>query len=363
MRNLVADFRYEKGHVEVNKKLIEYLSTISNVDVIDNPDGYYQKCLKNAETSHDVRLIRKYFWHTSPIKNTPLGKIIKKIIHSINMILQTSDLAPEKYDNVIVFTYDTFAYALGRYFLRKNTVYLFNHGNIDELVNKIKLPLFKTYMNKVNHIVFAEYMKEHLVQQFGVDASRVFVVPHPLNENKEIVTSGNVEKKDKLFVGISFSNDEDLVKEIIEYEQEHNILGANNCRIVLKSKLYSYESEHLKVYNRYLEREELADLFAGASGILVLYPETYKYRMSGVIMEALSNGIPVVGRRIPIVEHFASLYPHSCTPFSSIKELYDIIAHNEFNINEEELHRFQLDHSGQTVTKALKSIFDSATRS
>jgi glycosyltransferase involved in cell wall biosynthesis len=362
MRNLVADFRYEKGHTELNRKLIEYLSTLGGVDVIDNPDGYYQKCLKDAGISDNIRLIRKYFWNTSKIRNTTPGKIIKKIIHSINMILQTSDLLKKNYDNVIVFTYDTFAFALGRYFLRRHNVYLFDHGNIDELVNKIKLPLFKTYRNKVNHIVFAEYMKEHLVREFGVAASRVFVLPHPLNENREIVASRNIEKKDKLFVGVSFSNDEDLVKEIMKYEKKNNILGAHNCRIVLKSKVYSYESEHLKVFNRYLEREELADLFAEASGILVLYPETYQYRMSGVIMEALSNGIPVVGRRIPIVEHFASSYPHSCTPFANIKELYDLIINKEFHIDEEEVHKFQADHSDQTITKLLKSILDSSTR-
>lgn len=71
-------------------------------------------------------------------------------------------------------------FAIARFLFAGKESYLFHHRNTAELSNKYKRKIFLSYANSVNHIVFTEFIKDYLVNELHVTASRVFVLPHPL---------------------------------------------------------------------------------------------------------------------------------------------------------------------------------------
>lgn len=352
MKNAVIDFRYEKGHLELNKILIEILSSFGTLDIYDNASAYYLNSTRGITCTNPLSILRAGRRSSSGQQNG----LIKRLIDFQNMVMEGIAMHAESYDRIFVFTFDTIVFAFGRLlFFRSRNLYLFHHDNIDELDNRFKLWFFQRYMNKVSHIVFEEYMREYLVREIGVRPERVFVLPHPLYA----AGSGQAAEKtvrENIFAAVSNSNDDALVGEIIEYEKRTQRLSENHCRMVIKSKIHTYESESLKVFHGFLEREEFDALVARARSILLLYPASYHYRMSGMMIEALSGGLSVLGRDIPLLAHYADRYPRSCAIFSSVAQLFDLITASDHTANEEEIARFKTEHSAQAVREAFQKI-------
>jgi len=341
MKIAVLDFVFAKGHKNFNSKIIEILNEFS--DLLIFTIGKKEK--KNNNLYFKIPNLLKYS------KNPFLARIIRLVYMFIERV-KLINVNPEK---IVVFGFDTLVYAIGRflYFNKESDIYLFHHENIDELSNKIKLIFFKTYMNKVNHIVLSDYFKEYLVNDIGVQKDKVLVMPHPLPNVKPITEEIDSENGKKIFVGISQSNDEELIKNIISFEKRNKILKKNNCKLILKSEIHSFENDNLIVFNEYLSDDEYNYWFRKATAIVILFSKSYKYRMSGTFIDAFSRGKAILANDIKLIQYFKTMYPDSCYMFSNINELFNFMAHEKIQINEDEIDYFIKTHSDNNIKNKL----------
>jgi hypothetical protein len=343
MKVLIMDFLYPEGHRGFNESIIKYFSEFSKVSVLSQKK-YYREF--EDELSIDIAEQNDF-----EVKN---GRFLSRLC-SMNIMKKSACFCENKeWDYLWVLSFDTITFALGIFFFRNlNNIFLMHHNNVDELTNCIKLKFFRSYMNKVNHIVLEEFIRDYLVNEIGVDDDRVYVLPHPLNKNK------NIGKEKYLCVGLSNSNDEKLIEEIIIKERETNYFLKLKKKVILKSKVDEYDNGYLKVIKGYIEKEKYDDYVSNCHYIFMPFSNSYCYRMSGTLMDSLSNNKIVLGSDIPLVRYYAAKFPSICKIVRNIDELYAVL--NSLDLNSkvrEEFLSFLKIHSKENIVKSLKLILE-----
>lgn len=207
----------------MNKHLLEILlqnEKITEVKLIDYQDYYANH--SNKVTSYNVSFLFQS-------KNAYLNYICQ----FLNSILIVFLCLRMRYDKVLFFTFDTLSFIFLRLVICK-PIYLFHHNNTDHLLNKYKRKIFKTYMNKVNHVVFADFIKDYLVS-IGVSANRIFVISHPLPVLSFTSKIQNTNGPN-IYIALGHANDENIIHDLIEYEKQKHCLERNNIHLVLRTQ-------------------------------------------------------------------------------------------------------------------------------
>jgi hypothetical protein len=343
MKILYLDFLYPKGHVRQNSYYINILSQIADVYVL-SPKGRY------TNLSSKVKVIEN---KALKIKN---GRFSNRVSSLKIMIISAIIAHKLKPDYVFVSTYETIMFARGRFFFQKyDRLFLMQHFNIDELKNGFKCRFFKTYMRKVNHIVFENFIKDYLIETFNLDENRIHVLPHQLNQN-----SPKINQKKYRCVGLSFSNDENLISEIVYKEKKEELFKNAKCRVILKSKVTEFDNGYLKVIKGYLEDDLYNEYIDNCLCIYMPFPLSYKYRMSGTLVDALSNNKILLGSDIPVLQYYSSKYPSVCKVIKSVEDFFAHVLAIENDLNEEQIkdfEQFRKDHSVEKIKSALGKMF------
>ncbi|RLQ94813.1 glycosyltransferase family protein [Falsibacillus albus] len=345
MNVLFLDFLYPKGHQRFSKDLIKYLSDIYDVNVIAK-QGYY------IDFTDDLQKVNKLEEHNFKIGDNWLLSRIS----SLNVMLKSAIfIKKNKSDYILVSSFDTITFAIGKIFFRnKDKMYIVHHNNVDELDNKYKLKIFKSYMNNVNHIVLEGFIKDYLVNEIGVNKKNVFVLPHPLYINETCK-----EQREKyLCIGLSNSNDEYFIEQIIKTEKENKKFLNSRKKVILKSKKYEFDNGYLKVVKGYLKKEKYDEYVSNSEYIFMPFPDTFCYRMSGTLMDALSNKKIVLGSDIPLMRYYTRKYPSICKIIKDASAFFYFLLNSEQNAtrNAKEFHSFNKFHSKENITRVLSDI-------
>lgn len=345
MKILFVNFLHDVwGHKRLDKNIIENLSTFADVTVISSID-WYSKLPSNVKVVH-------YTLKSKEKKDS------RKVYHySIEIMKFAAKIdQDEKFDYIFVATFHTYVQALASYLFKKpERIYAMHHYNTDTLERTKPNFFFKLYANKVNHIVFENFMGDYLVRKYEICNERILVLPHPLYKNK-------IENMSLKYtcVGISNSNDENLIEDIINIEREHQILSKNEIYVVLRSKNKEFDNGYLKVITGYLEQSEYDYYINRAKSIFMPFPKNFKYRMSGTLMDALSNGKILLGTDVPLLNVYKEKYPHICNIVKSSNEFIDeVIKIHDFNsdIIQQEFILFEKNHSSKKIIEILKNRF------
>lgn len=301
MKLLIADTIFPRGHHCLNKHLLKILlqnDEITDIKVLNYHD-YYVRC-SNKMRSYDIAFL---------FKNK--SAYIDYICQFLNSLLLMFRCIGIQYDKVLFFTFDTLSLSFLRLGFFK-PIYLFHHNNTDHLLNKYKLKVFKTYMNKVNHIVFADFIKDYLIS-LGVDSNRIFVVSHPLPTSALVSKEIDIVSEDSVYIALGHANDERIIDNLIEYEKQEHRLEKNNIHLVLRSqKEYDKLPPSIDIVTDFLDEEQYRYYYKVAKGILILYPDCFKYRFSGALLDAFVARKKIIGRNIPIIQHYARKYSSCC---------------------------------------------------
>ena len=346
---LYLDFMYYTGHVRSNKNFIKALCKFSNVYALSQMN-YFDEYREELNTLDTIRIIEK--------KNLNLcnGQLLNRI-SSLKVMLQSALLARKIRPNYIfVSSFDTIAFKFGRFLFGKTeNMYLLHTINIDELSNNIMRKIFETYKNKVNHVVFEQYMKDYLINEIGIESNRIFVLPHPLNENSE---SSSVKELEYACVGLSNSNDEELIDTLIELEKEKSIFKSNCKKVILKSKDKEFDNGYLKVFKGFLDKNVYDNYINKSECVIVPFPKVFRYRMSGTLVDAFSNDKIILGNDIPIIQTYAKKYPEICKIFASASDVAEeICLCRTSNGKESEFKKFKSDHSIETLERTFMTMF------
>ncbi len=348
MKILYLDFMYYTGHIRSNKNFIKALSRFSTVYALTQTN-YFDEYDSELADIKSVKLIKKDNLYLSK------GQLLNRISSIKIMLVSAIQAKKIKPDYIFVASFDTIAFKFGRFLFGKTeNMYLLHTINIDELSNNIKKKIFNMYKNKVKHIVFEQYMKEHLIANIGIDPGRVFVIPHPLNDNTQTKTK-EIEYK---CVGLSNSNNEEFIANIIKHEQKEQIFKKNSKRVVLKSKEKEFDNGYLKVIKGFLDKNIYDEYINNAECILIPFPENFTYRMSGTLIDAFSNNKIVLGNNIPIINEYARRYPNICKIFENEAEMINKICFMKSEENlENKFNEFKNKHSIEELEKSFKYMF------
>jgi len=239
----------------------------------------------------------------------------------------------------------------------KKKVVLFEHYNVDSIQTIRQYKQFNKFCNSFNHIVFAPYIKDYLID-IGVQEDKVFYVPHPLFNANVPAAQRSSDRRTMLCPGNS--NEEDILKAIVDYEEQYHILEQNQINMILriqKGSMLCSSSKNISFWQGYVSAEEYERKYNDADGILITYPTSYKYRFASVILNALTKHKIVYGNDVMIVQYFAEKYPKNCYCFSSIQELFSQIVDAKL-FDEAERDQFMIDNSEVSVMKALRDCLE-----
>lgn len=334
------------GQRRMDENIIRELSKDANVTVVC-PDGWYSNEIDGAHYEH--------FEAETKIKNYRLSEIVKnaKIIKYANRYRRKHHI-----DCFFFASYDTLVFPLWKLLARStlSNCYIVQNNNIDGVINskkKCKRWIFNFYSRKVNHIVLEGFIGDFIEKEFSIPRNKINLLPHPLNSNE------CSSYKDYDCVGISNSNDDEWIKKIIDIEINEELFAKNQCKVVLRSTKYSYDDGWLCVFNGWLDDKKYNDYINRAKRIFLPYPQTFRYRMSGSVVDAFSNHTSVIGSDIPLFLYYSDKYGDICQIVRKPEDLFDVVLKEIDNDQAaNSFVQFIDEHSKKVVRESLIKALD-----
>ena len=346
MVTAALELAYSPMHDMVNTRLLEALSACSNVVVVAGDRHYapvYGDRIRWAH-AHEFRTDT-----ASPVRN--------RLAMGLNLAAQRAVLGKLRPDLVFFLGHDVLVFGLGSLLCSGLNVCVVHHVHVDELRHPVKRASFGLYKNRVSHVVFADHIREYLVDVVGVSADRVHVVPHPAYDYHTSDHRVDDESGVRTYVGFSSSNDDQWISELVAADTRSGILERHRCRLVLKSRALEHQSTSLRVFSGLMVRSEYDRAFATAAGVVIPLGSHFEHRISGVMIDALSYGKPVIGTNVVSLRHYSHRYPGIVTVCDTATGLLDAIANQPTVFGHEAFARFRLDHSVARVSAGLLPLF------
>ena len=349
MRILFCDLLFEFGNRHVDNSMIELMTKQHKVYLLMNDDF-----MKGEFSNNNLIVLGNKYDNKT-----------KGAISNATQILRRMRLAAKyarelKPDVVYISTYETRTFPIGLFFFDKtsNIVVLENY-NIDFLRYRSHKIAYKLFANRVHHMVYESYFGDYLVNSIGVKPELVHTVPHFYYPPYVNSLSYKDEGKRYDFVGLSGSNDQDVIGEIVEIESKEHFFENNRIRCYIKSSIHHYESDYLTVSNRFLSTEEYNALYCDSRAVLVLFPTSYIYRMSGCIVDAFSNHKQVISTNLELSKFYHSKYGSIILPCESSRDVLNQVK-TVMNAIQRNLDfsGFEKDHSNETIEKCLSTMLN-----
>lgn len=346
MQVVIAETLYPEGHKKLNKSFIELISANHDVTLLNN-NNYFSIESKKVNVIDVFQFKPKYF------------EIIYTIVYFINIVLIAIKIRNLQYDKLIFLStrIDSLYFALPLF--KKNSIVVVHHNDIDRMLNRpFENCIFKRYMNKISHVVLADFIKEGLIRETKVDNENVHVVYQPC-VHKVDIDQLKISERKNLIIGLGQSLSSAIITDLIKLDTNRPIKWYNYLKI--RSKNVEYNSNNLEVSSKYLSDEEYYNRLADAVACLVIYPKSFNYRYSGVIDDALSHGLVVYCNDIPVSKYFMSLYPNSCRPLKDLNELLTILSSKVNPADESEIQAFINSHSSKKVADQWNHVIVATT--
>lgn len=333
------------GAKYLDENIIESLSKYYDVTVA-YPNGGYTRLPSNIQ-EYKFRYLFKN-------ANTSYLELLIETLHLLQIAIKLDKKLG--FDYLFFASYETYTFCLS--FLFKNRgkrVFIIENNNIDLTEqNRFKPFFYNLYTRKVNHVVLDEFIVPHLLKRYRIPKDKVFFISHPVNE-----LAGFENEKKYDVVGISNSNNQELISQFIEQEKKLGTVKNEKLTVILRSSREEYDNGYLKVFKGYLPHEIYDQYIKNAKIIYLPFPKSFRYRMSGSLVDAFSNNIKIIGSKIPIFLYYEKKYPHICKTIDSADKFMDAL-HTLNRVDKDsisEFSDFRTSHSKEKLDDTLTSIF------
>lgn len=344
MKNFaLLDFTFSKQHIRFNTANFEELRKIANLYIV-NCENYYTEFAKKY---NNVFLFDSGITKPKKTLNSVNGRfyIFNNMKFNKHLFEHFNDV---KFDAIIIMGFEIITLAFYKNYLPKGIpIYIFQHQQLDELENRIKKFFFNTFKNKVHHIVLEETYKSYMENELNVKNVHVVHYVSYVSGKKDI----KKDLKKNLLLAISGHNDEELVAQIIQYQKERHFLNKLGLRMYVRSSENSYQDDFLFVGYEYLSAEQYDEKFTEASAILAIIPSFFHHRLSGPVLDAITNGKKVLCSNRYIYETYSETAPSMFTSFSNADELIKILDNIDFSVSEQDLNRIQKLYRPEYILK------------
>lgn len=252
--------------------------------------GYDVKVVMHHDVAQKMKLQQNMYALILPVflGHDYKSAIFNRLLYILTLIYIKLHINFSKFDYCIISNIDEITLSIVP--LAKK-MYLFCHGSIEDLDNKIKF-LFLKHLS-YNHIflVFNKDMKQPFKKK---NFDNIHVISHGcIPPFKEICSPTKYDKLLNAYDFIVFhpSTKADLsfLKEI--YSKENNeALKKNNILLLLRNNPFEDKNySNIKFINAYLEAFEYQNLLKKSNIILLAYPKNFQYKVSGVSFECIAN--------------------------------------------------------------------------
>ena len=366
MKILYANLRDKKsiiGHKSFDCRIIGMLNEFADVEVlVPEKDWYDVEACKGKQI---------YFQPKTIVDSGSNNKYIKKALNKLSLkermicyknftFINKLD-KQKKYDYIIVSTFEVTGLFWGlakcrnkeKFFLIEHMVSIYN--------KKLNRLFFNFYKNKTMHIVMEQNEIDYFKETLNVIAKRLTYIPHPLTKRDLIISSSNYREYD--IVGISNSNSEYEIKNIISYEKKEGYFKKKNVSILLRSKTENYDDGWLKVIcgNVNLPYDEYLSYINMAKVILLPFDISFGIRTSGTIIDAFSNAKKILGTRFATLQFYEGKYPHVCMTYCDIEDMVKkaMIELSNDDVSDYliEVSQFKEERSDSNIISKFKKLF------
>lgn len=231
--------------------------------------------------------------------NIKANSLVKRIYEYFRCIYVFSKINSNNYDDILLSHYDEILLSLLP--LPKN-LSLINHDNARGFSNLIKSFCLKHVSKKVKQIVLENFALEEFKKNKIFNVYRIcHGIRKPFNSDSrefyKIV--GNNSYKYYLFLP-SVATDTYKVKSYFGAEFS-KFLSTYNIGVITKTAIEGVDN--LIIIPKYLTEVAYESLFLFSSIILVIYPDTFKFRVSAVFYEACANKKKILLNSLPSLEY------------------------------------------------------------
>lgn len=353
MRILFCDLLFEIGNIHVDNCMIDIMTKNHDVFLLADESFVSErnrlnpklKVLGNQYTENHTDNRFLYYWCL--LKRMGL---VRKQIKNI------------KPDLIYISVYETKLFPLSRLlFGNLKKVAIVENVNIDFLCKKRHSLMYRIFAKKVHHIVYEPLFAEYIQNKYAISEELTHVIPHIqyVNEYQEDTMQSDVKENMYDCIAISGSNNEGFVNEIVRLEKNFHYFEKHKIKCLIKCKNVQYESEYLNITGSFIPTEEYKRLYKECKVVLVPFPLSYRYRMSGCIVDAFSYHKPVVSSNIELAKYYNKQYGNIIKPYSNMQDAISEIIKICNNSNEEySFKAFEHDHSEIEVKRAFNDFIN-----
>lgn len=351
MKILVCEHLTEKGHTNLLANVCNLLVRCGYEVIAVIPQNFTKELPLCKVERMSIKYYSDEYTQSSSVNKIKYCLRVQKYIKGLY-----------KRNNIgvtFVITFDEIALAIGRILGNlKGDFFVIHNLNPDAiLLSKYRRFAYKMIKNRVFSVVLAGFIKDILTSALNTDPGRILVLPHPMTpvENNSLA--------DIDCVGISNSNDESIIEEIINREKKEGIFKKNNLKVILKSRCHKFDNNHLVIISGFIDSKIYDDFISRAKCIFIPFPESFKSRVSGTLIDALSNNKCVIGTNIPTIMHSSMCYKHVIKIFNESSFVTDIKEVGKvFPSKSEDFSRFHEMHSevllSNILNKAVNNVIE-----
>ncbi len=254
----------------------------------------YSDCIKLPNIKVELEIPdRLYIHYKSAIASR--FQMLKRL-HFIKARLQF-----EQYRHILLSYYDELVFPFALY---PNGVYLINHINLGALNHPIKRILIK-YLSKRNTQILLSESAFAFAKNMGFKKCRLVYhglpEPYSLNSQKPVW----MNKHYCLFSPSVTSTDFSVINELISSDSFLSFLEEKDILFVIRGKNIHSNHPNVKIIDWFLTDEDYKGCFIHSDFIFVSYREDrFKYRVSAILLETISNSKKVVVKRSFGVEEY-----------------------------------------------------------
>lgn len=352
------------GHKHFDSVWVHLLQELADVTLLWPEEEWYSdidSAILNEVCNINQGISKRKFiqwriWNKEPFIHLAINDRMEAVVQ-IKKVLELDE--KNHYDYIIISTLDWLSFA--PYFNRfsnPDRIFVISHS-VEIYSERHVWPVFKRIKNHVNHIVMEKDGVEYLHRKYEIQEYRIHYIPHMLNKIDKDAANKDIEIRD--VVGISNSNSNNEIKQLIELEEKTGFFTKNRIKTILRSETLEYKSQYLTVFSGYMGLPycDYLAYYINAKVVILPFSTSHGIRSTGTIMDAFSQNIPVLGSPFATMRQYQKKFPSICKTYSNIEEFQELLLEmlRDDSNHDKEFRKFQEEHSDAFILNCFKETF------
>lgn len=226
------------------------------------------------------------------------------------------------YNYTIIQTYEPFSLAAARAY---KGAYIVDQNTVSFVDNPIKKLMLLALGNRYHHIVFNEDQKSGLINAGISDVEVVPIPAHyiPENVNSIILEKNNLQPGRYIISPSASSVDHQFMQSLCNSAYFFDFLKGNDLKLIVK-KNYSIPDglcDRIIPLTDYLSEDDYNSLLRHSAFVLLTYPQSFTYRVSGVLLECIKSNIKCLINDLPSFRAYEEYLNGHDIFYTSIEEV------------------------------------------